>query len=72
MTQLITVTLSLCFNRAVNVIGVKLNLKGKALFHPARLALTGRMSGPDIGDQIQLLKASEGRYYSYCNCIQLM
>ena len=35
-------------------------MKGKTLFHPARLALTGRMSGPDIGDQIQLLKASEG------------
>jgi glutamyl-tRNA synthetase len=36
-------------------ISKKLNLKGKALFHPVRLFLTGRMSGPDVGDQIQLL-----------------
>lgn len=44
----------------IKELGVKLGIKGKALFHPARLALTGRMSGPDIGDQLQLLKASEG------------
>lgn len=32
-----------------------LGLKGKGLFHPVRFALTGTMSGPDIGDQLQLL-----------------
>lgn len=36
-------------------ISKKLNLKGKSLFHPVRLFLTGRMSGPDVGDQIQLI-----------------
>jgi glutamyl/glutaminyl-tRNA synthetase len=29
--------------------------KGKGLFHPIRLALTGRMSGPDVGEQVKLL-----------------
>ena len=44
----------------VKDLGKRLGLKGKTLFHPARLALTGRMSGPDIGDQLQLAKAAEG------------
>ncbi len=35
--------------------------KGKGLFHPIRLALTGRMSGPDVGEQVRLLHlAGEG------------
>mmetsp|Transcript_8207 Transcript_8207/g.24698 ORF Transcript_8207/g.24698 Transcript_8207/m.24698 type:complete len:588 (+) Transcript_8207:63-1826(+) len=34
--------------------------KGKKLFHPVRLALTGKMSGPDIGDVVRLLKLSHG------------
>eukprot|EP00188_Purpureofilum_apyrenoidigerum_P004498 Plantae.Rhodophyta-Purpureofilum_apyrenoidigerum.ctg5123.p1 GENE.Plantae.Rhodophyta-Purpureofilum_apyrenoidigerum.ctg5123~~Plantae.Rhodophyta-Purpureofilum_apyrenoidigerum.ctg5123.p1 ORF type:complete len:582 (+),score=126.41 Plantae.Rhodophyta-Purpureofilum_apyrenoidigerum.ctg5123:1117-2862(+) len=34
--------------------------KGKKLFHPVRLALTGKMSGPDIGDVLRVLKLSEG------------
>lgn len=33
--------------------------KGKRLFHPIRLALTGSMSGPDIGEQLLLLEAGE-------------
>lgn len=36
-------------------IGKRLGLKGKNLFHPVRLCLTGRMSGSDVGDQVQLL-----------------
>lgn len=39
----------------VNTIGKELNLKGKALFQPLRLALTGRMSGPDVGEQLQII-----------------
>ena len=36
--------------------GVKeLGLKGKSLFMPLRLAVTGRMAGPDVGAQLQLL-----------------
>ncbi len=30
----------------------KVSRKGKRLYHPVRLALTGRMSGPDVGDQV--------------------
>ncbi len=33
----------------------KIKLKGKKLYHPIRLALTGRMSGPDVGDQVGAL-----------------
>ena len=36
-------------------LGAELNLKGKGLFHPVRLALTGRMSGPDVGEQVALV-----------------
>lgn len=34
--------------------------KGKRLFHPLRLMLTGRISGPDVGMQLQLLRAADG------------
>lgn len=37
----------------VKQLGVSVGLKGKNLFHPLRLCLTGRMSGPDVGDQIR-------------------
>lgn len=39
--------------------GKALTRKGKRLFHPIRLALTGSMSGPDIGEQLGLLAAGE-------------
>ena len=41
-------------------LGKELGLKGKALFHPVRLAISGRMSGPDLGDQLTLLHLAEG------------
>lgn len=48
------------FKAYVKAIGKDLGLKGKGLFHPTRLALTGRTSGPDIGDQMRLLALAEG------------
>lgn len=33
--------------------------KGKGLFHPLRLALTGKMSGPDVGEILQVLHLTE-------------
>jgi len=39
----------------VKNVGKSLGRKGKRLFHPIRLALTGRMSGPDVGQQVRLL-----------------
>lgn len=44
----------------VKGLGKELGFKGKALFHPLRFAITGRMSGPDIGDQLQLIAAAAG------------
>ena len=43
----------------VKNIGKELGIKGKDLFHPLRFALTGRMSGPDIGDQLQFLSMAQ-------------
>ena len=48
------------FKGYVKALGKDLGLKGKGLFHPVRLALTGRVSGPDIGDQLKLLALAEG------------
>ena len=39
----------------VKGVGQELNLKGKELFQPLRLALTGRLSGPDVGEQLQII-----------------
>jgi nondiscriminating glutamyl-tRNA synthetase len=36
------------FLKAVKEIGKKMNLKGKALYHPLRLAMTGREDGPEL------------------------
>lgn len=44
----------------MKTLGKELGLKGKPLFHTVRLALTGRMSGPDVGDQLQLLHLANG------------
>lgn len=46
-----------CF---VKAIGKTTDRKGKRLFHPVRLALTGSMSGPDVGAQVSLLAEAEG------------
>lgn len=47
--------------------GKALTRKGKRLFHPIRLALTGSMSGPDIGEQLTLLEVGE-LYLDSQNC----
>ena len=44
----------------LKTLGKELELKGKPLFHTVRLALTGRMSGPDVGDQLNLLHLADG------------
>ena len=48
------------FKTYLKALGKELGLKGKGLFHPVRLALTGRMSGPDVGEQLTLLQAATG------------
>ena len=47
------------FKKFVNGIGKTLYRKGKRLFMPVRIALTGRMQGPDVGEVLDLL-SSEG------------
>lgn len=41
-------------------LGKELGLKGKGLFHPVRLCITGRMSGPEIADQLSMLANIDG------------
>lgn len=43
----------------VKAIGKETGRKGKRLFHPLRLALTGKMSGPDVGAILELLYVAE-------------
>ena len=43
------------WKKYVKQLGKDLNLSGKELFQPLRLALTGRMSGPDVGEQLQIM-----------------
>ena len=52
-------TFSALWKEYLNNLGAELNLKGKSLFHPVRLALTGRMSGPDVGEQVALVAAAQ-------------
>lgn len=39
--------------------GKEVGRKGKKLFHPIRLALTGKMSGPDVGEILKVLYLAE-------------
>ena len=47
------------FKGFVNATGKELGRKGKRLFMPFRIALTGRMQGPEVGDVLSLI-ATEG------------
>jgi len=48
------------WNAYVKGMGSAMQLSGKELFHPIRLALTGRISGPDVGEQVALWHAASG------------
>jgi glutamyl-tRNA synthetase len=41
-------------------LGKNLGLKGKSLFHPMRFCVSGRMSGPELSDQLKLISLAEG------------
>lgn len=45
----------------MKAISKELKLKGKNLFHPIRLALTGEMSGQDVTKQLSLLSMATGK-----------
>jgi glutamyl-tRNA synthetase len=42
-------------------VGKALGRKGKRLFMPMRIALTGRMQGPDVGEVLSILALAEGQ-----------
>jgi glutamyl-tRNA synthetase len=44
----------------INATGKALDRKGKRLFMPFRIALTGRMQGPDVGEVLTLLDKAAG------------
>jgi glutamyl-tRNA synthetase len=44
----------------INDTGKALERKGKRLFMPFRIALTGRMQGPEVGDVLTLLDKAAG------------
>ncbi|MBN20624.1 MAG: glutamate--tRNA ligase [Bdellovibrionaceae bacterium] len=46
------------FKELQKEIGTELGVKGKGLFMPIRIALTGQMKGPDLSDVLPLLGAS--------------
>jgi len=46
--------------KIINATGKELDRKGKRLFMPFRIALTGRMQGPDVGEVLTLLDKAAG------------
>jgi glutamyl-tRNA synthetase len=44
----------------VKGIGTQLGRKSKRLFHPIRLVMTGRMTGPDVGEIMRILGLAKG------------
>jgi glutamyl-tRNA synthetase len=48
------------WKKYVASLSAKSKRKGKTLLHPLRLVLTGRLSGSDVGLQLQMVQASEG------------
>lgn len=42
-------------------LGASTGRKGKKLFMPLRLALTGSLSGPDVGATMQMIAMADGR-----------
>ncbi|KAL7532819.1 hypothetical protein ACHAXR_004868, partial [Thalassiosira sp. AJA248-18] len=47
------------YKATMKSIAKEMNVKGKCLFHPVRLALTGEMSGQDVTKQLSLLTMAE-------------
>lgn len=48
------------YKQWIDGLGKALGRKGKRLFMPARIALTGRMQGPDVGDVLAMLALEDG------------
>ena len=48
------------YKKWINSVGKAQGRKGKRLFMPARIALTGRMQGPDVGEVLGMLALESG------------
>lgn len=48
------------YKKWINGVGKAQGRKGKRLFMPARVALTGRMQGPDVGEVLGMLELENG------------
>ncbi|KAF5840403.1 non-discriminatory gln-glu-trna synthetase, partial [Dunaliella salina] len=48
------------FKAWLNTVGKAQKRKGKRLFMPMRIVFTGRMQGPEVGEQLQLLALEDG------------
>ena len=49
------------FKEWINALGQTTGRKGKRLFMPVRLALTGNLAGPDIGLQLKAVGLAAGK-----------
>jgi glutamyl/glutaminyl-tRNA synthetase len=54
------------FNAIKKYLSEQLGVQGKALFMPFRIALTGRLHGPDLGKILELLGAKEAKRRLTC------
>lgn len=48
------------FKKFIKAVGKEQERKGKRLFMPMRIAVTGRMQGPDIGEVLSMLALNDG------------
>jgi len=59
------------FKKWLKAVGKEQGRKGKRLFMPMRIALTGRMQGPDVGEQMAALAAADGAVGDGVECVLL-
>ncbi|KAI7838189.1 hypothetical protein COHA_008037 [Chlorella ohadii] len=59
------------YKKWVNSVGKAQGRKGKRLFMPMRVALTGRMAGPDVGDVLGMLALESGDVADAAAYVQL-
>lgn len=48
------------FKKWIKALGKEKDCKGKRLFMPVRIALTGQMAGPDVGSLLDVLGLEDG------------
>lgn len=59
------------FKAFVKSIGKETDRKGKRLFMPCRIALTGSMKGPEVGEVLSILKLADGEVTEKAGLVNL-